>query len=214
MTRFTTMVKRVFLILMFAAGAFSMSAPDVHAQRWLQTTQLVTPIQTDGPTRALLDTLVQVIERRDSARVKRSPDDTKTLTLTELKDELINEAGIGLTSANRVFIDYKFMIENRGFEEVIESFRFVYRPGQGEEDIQMMYVDASMPWVDSVLKNKGTTLRTNQAALKTFKDQLAFARMQEDGKIVEISGQTVREGFEAKKRNLVQKITRLTYESM
>ena len=208
------MLRKALLIALCIAGVFSLSTSEVHAQRWLQTTQLVTPIQSDGPTRALLDTLVQVIERRDDIQVKRSPDAPETYTLSELKDNLINEAGIGLTSANRIFIDYRFEIENRGFQEVIESFRFVYRPGQGEEDIQMMYVDASEPWFESILKNKGTTLRTNQAALKTFKDQLAFARMQDDGKIVEISGQTVREGFEAKKRSLVQKITRLTYESM
>ena len=208
------MLRKALLIALCIAGVFSLSTSEVHAQRWLQTTQLVTPIQSDGPTRALLDTLVQVIERRDDIQVKRSPDAPESYTLSELKDNLINEAGIGLPSANRIFIDYRFEIENRGFQEVIESFRFVYRPGQGEEDIQMMYVDASEPWFESILKNKGTTLRTNQAALKTFKDQLAFARMQDDGKIVEISGQTVREGFEAKKRSLVQKITRLTYESM
>ncbi len=194
-------------------GLLFFSSPDVQAQRWLQTTQLTTPIQSDGPTRALLDTLVQILDRKDSVTVKRSPQDSEDLTLSELRDKLINDAGIGLGSANRVFIDYKFKIENRGFEESIEALRFVYRPGEGQEDIRMMYVDATDPWVGSVLRNKGTSLRTNQAAMKTFSDQLAFARMQEDGQIVEISGQTVREGFESKKRKLVEKITRLTYES-
>jgi hypothetical protein len=192
----------------------SVSTPDAQAQRWLQTTQLITPIQSDGPTRALLDTLVQVLDRKDGVEVKRTPDDSETFSLSGLRDKLINEAGIGLSSASHIFIDYKFEIENRGFEESIEAFQFVYRAGEGQEDIQMMYVDATDKWVKSILKNKGTALRTNQAALKTFSDQLAFARMQENGKIVEISNQTVREGFEAKKRNLVQKITRLTYESM
>jgi hypothetical protein len=108
------------------------------------------------------------------------------------------------------------MIENRGFEEHIEAFQFLFRAGQGEEDVQMLYVDATKTWVKEVLRNKGTTLRSNQAALKTFSDQLAFARMQDnDGaKVVEIAGQAVREGFERKKRKLVEKITRLTYESM
>lgn len=205
---------RITLIFLCTFGVLLSSPPDAQAQRWLQTTQLITPIQNDGPTRALLDTLVQVLERKDNAQVKRAPDDSETLGLSGLRDKLINEAGIGLSSASHVFIDYKFEIENRGFEESIEAFQFVYRPGEGQEDIQMMYIDGSEKWVESILKNKGTTLRTNQAALKTFSDQLAFARMQNDGKIVEISGQTVREGFEAKKRNLVKKITRLTYESM
>lgn len=214
MVNISMVLRKGLVIILCVSGLLWVSSSKVHAQRWLQTTQLVTPIQSDGPTRALLDTLVQVIERQDGARVKRSPDDSEALTLPELRDKLINESGIGLTSANRVFIDYRFEIENRGFEESIESFQFVYRPGGGEADIQMMYVDAGKPWVESILENKGTTMQTNQAALKIFKDQLAFARMQEDGKIVEISGQPVREGFEAKKRSLVQKITRLTYESM
>lgn len=206
--------RRYILVILCAFGVLFASSPDAQAQRWLQTAQLVTPIQSDGPTRALLDTLVRVIERKKDAQVKRTPDNSETLSISGLRDKLINEAGIGLSSANNVFISYKFEIENRGFVESIESFQFVYRPGEGQEDIQMMYVDASEKWVQNILNNKGTTLRTNQAALKTFSDQLAFARLQDDGKIVEISGQTVREGFEAKKRSLVQKITRLTYESM
>lgn len=205
---------KLALVFLCAIGTLLASPSEAQAQRWLQTTQLITPIQNDGPTRALLDTLVQVLERKDNAQVKRAPDDSETLGLSGLRDKLINESGIGLGSASHVFIDYRFEIENRGFEESIEAFQFVYRPGEGEEDIQMMYVDGNEKWVQNILDNKGTTLRTNQAALKTFSDQLAFARMQDGGKIVEISDQTVREGFEAKKRNLVQKITRLTYESM
>lgn len=207
-------MRKLSIVLACTLALLAVSTPDAQAQRWLQTTQLITPIQSDGPTRALLDTLVQVLERKDGVEVKRTPDGSESLSLSGLRDKLINEAGIGLNSASHIFIDYKFEIENRGFEESIEAFQFVYRAGEGQEDIQMMYIDATKPWVESVLKNKGTALRTNQAALKTFSDQLAFARMQENGKIVEISGQTVREGFEAKKRNLVQKITRLTYESM
>lgn len=207
-------MRKLPIVLACILALLAVSPPDAQAQRWLQTTQLITPIQSDGPTRALLDTLVQVLERKDGVEVKRTPDGSESFSLSGLRDKLINEAGIGLNSASHIFIDYKFEIENRGFEESIEAFQFVYRAGEGQEDIQMMYIDATKPWVESVLKNKGTALRTNQAALKTFSDQLAFARMQENGKIVEISGQTVREGFEAKKRNLVQKITRLTYESM
>jgi len=105
------------------------------------------------------------------------------------------------------------MIENRGFEESIEAFKFIFRQGTASEDIQMLYIDAAKPWVRKILRNKGTSLRSNQAALKTFADQLAFARMHDSGKIVEIAGNTVRKGFERKKRKLVQKITRLTYES-
>lgn len=208
------MIRKVSLLLLFIFG-IALGAPfEAPAQRWLQTAQLVTPIENDGPTRALLDTLVQVIERRDSAMVRRSPESSESVNLSELREKLINEAGIGLASANKAFIDYKFEIRNRGFQESIEGFRFVYRPrGGGEEDISMMYIDANKPWVKKILRNKGTSLRSNQAALKTFSDQLAFARLQENGKIVEIAGKTVRNSRETKKRNLIMKITRLTYES-
>lgn len=211
----TQSARRVLTLILLGIGCLAMGASEATAQRWLQTSQLLTEIKQDSPTRALLDTLVQVIERKDSVKIKRTADAEEELSLSDLRNKLINDQGIGLTSANFVFIDYRFEIENRGFEESVESLQFVYRPpGGAEEDIQMLYVDASKPWVQNILHNKGTTLVTNEAALKTFSDQLAFARLVQDGKIVEIAGQTVREGFERKKRQLVQKIQRLTYESM
>lgn len=201
-----------FIAFLFLLLGFATSPQEANAQRWLQTAKLVSPIQSDGPVRPLLDTLVQVMERKDGVMVKRTPD-SNPMGLSELRDKLINESGVGLQSANNVFIDYKFEIKNRGFQETITSLQFIYRPTGEGEDIQMMYVDTSKPWVKDVLRNKGTTLTTNEAALETFSDQLAFARMEQNGQIVEIANQTVREGFEAKKRQLVQKIRRLTYQS-
>ncbi|PQJ34258.1 hypothetical protein BSZ35_06295 [Salinibacter sp. 10B] len=188
---------------------------EASAQRWLQTSQLfVNELESNSPPRVLLDTLTQVLKRSDSLKVSRKPDGEE-YEISELRDQLINGPGIGLTSANGIFIDYRFEIRNRGFEESIESFRFIYRPTGGTgEDIEMLYVDASETWVKNILRNKGTTLTTNQAALKTFSDQLSFARMAKSGQVVEIAGETVREGFETEKRQLVQKIQRLTYESM
>jgi hypothetical protein len=210
-------LRKSALILVCLIGVSLASPAEAEAQRWLQTSQLIVPVENDAPTRALLDTLVQVIERKDSLMVRRSPESTEQMSLSDLRNQLISGPGIGLSSASHVFIDYEFMIGNRGFEENIKAFQFLFRPpGQGQEDVQMLHVDASQSWVEEILKNKGTTLRTNQAALKTFSDQLAFARMQdnEGAQVVEIAGQAVREGFEAKKRKLVEKITRLTYESM
>jgi len=207
--------RKLVILLVVLGGLVIVSPANVQAQRWLQTSQLVTDVDREGPTRALLDSVVSVLERKDSIRVKRSPDATSKVRISDLKDKLINEQGIGLTSANKVFIDYRFEIRNRGFQEAITAFNFVYRPrGGAQEDIQMLYIDATVPWVAEILRNKGTTLRTNQAALLTFKDQLAFARMVQKGKVVEIADRTVREGFERKKRELVQKIQRLTYEGL
>lgn len=204
--------KSTFLLLLL--GVFLTSPGEAEAQRWYQTAQLIVPVETESTTSALLDTLVQVIERRDSIMVRRSPESSTRISLSDLRNELISEAGIGLSSANRVFVDYKFMLGNRGYQEKILSLQFLYRPaGQGESDTQMIHIDADEPWVQEVLRNKGTSLRTNQAALKTFSDQLAFARIQdqEGAQVVEIAGQPVRTGFEEKKQQLVRKIKRLTY---
>lgn len=200
----------------FFLGFFLFTPTQADAQRWLQTSQLIVPVEADTPTRALLDTLVQVIRRKDSVMVRRSPEESTTMSLTDLENKLISGPGIGLSSASHVFLDYKFMIGNRGYEESIEAFKFIFRAGQAESDVPMLYVEADKPWVQKILRNKGTTLRTNQAALKTFSDQLSFARMQdnEGAQVVEIAGKAVRTGYEAKKKKLVEKITRLTYGSM
>jgi hypothetical protein len=207
--------RKIALLCLLTFGIIALSPPEATAQSWLQTSQLIKNVRSDGPARVLLDTLMQVVERREDIKVRRTADAEESLTLPQLRDQLINGPGLGLTSANKVFINYRFEIRNRGFEESIESFQFLFRPPSGnEEDIQMLYVDVSKPWVESVLQNKGTNLVTNEAALQTFKDQLSFARTVQDAQITEIAGNPVREGFEAKKRNLVQKIQRLTYGSM
>lgn len=193
---------------------FTLHGGEAHAQRWLQTSQLlIDDFENNSPPRVLLDTLNQVLSRNDSILVRREPGGEK-MKLSEVKNEVIN-AGFAFTSANRVFINYKFEIKNRGFEESIESLKYIYRPpGDAAEDIPFLYIDATKQWVKDILRNKGTTLATNQAALKTFSDQLAFARMAENGQVVQIAGNTVREGYEREKRQLVQKIQRLTYGSM
>jgi len=204
------------VLVAFLLGLFLFSPTQAEAQRWLQTSQLIVPVEADSPTQALLDTLVQVVRRKDSLMVRRSPDNSAAMSLTDLENKLISGPGIGLSSASHVFIDYKFMIGNRGYEESIEAFKFIFRRGEAASDVPILYVEAKKPWVQQILRNKGTTLQSNQAALKTFSDQLAFARMQdnEGAQVVEIAGKPVRSGYKAKKQKLVEKITRLTYGSM
>ena len=201
-------------LLLFLAFALAAAVP-AEAQRWLQTSQILTEITPDSAPRAFMDSLVSVAER--NGHPLRRSESADPVPVSGLRDALINKQGIGLRSANYVFIDYRFTIKSQGqgFQETIETLAFVYRPPGGTgEDIQMAYVDASAPWVQHVLTQKGTPLLTNEWGKKLFNDQLSFARLQAESKIVEISGQTVREGFEQKKQALVRKIKRLTYESM
>jgi hypothetical protein len=70
-----------------------------------------------------------------------------------------------------------------------------------------------------MLQNEGwlTGRHTNTTVdmkYRSFSDMLVFARMHENGRILKIAGEDVREGFDKKKRQLARKIRRLTYESM
>lgn len=205
------------LLTAFVLGLLLVVPQKAEAQRWLQTTQVIAPISSDGPARALLDTLVNEIDGSDSLMVRRAPDRPTRYTGDELSNALIDAEALDISSANNVFIDYRFAVDRDGFEESITALYFIFRPaGTGEEDIPIMYLNVKNErWVRDVLRHKGTTLVTNEAALKPFLDQLAFARIvrEKDAQIVEIGDRKVREGFDAKKRQLVDKITRLTYSS-
>ena len=186
-----------------------------QGQLWLQTSRVVTPVE-NGPTRVFLDTLVAVMERK-KIEVKRSPEGEQTFTIEELRTELIEEEGVGLRSGvNHAFVDYRFSIDNgSNFEQRVSAIHFVFRPGPGQSDIPIMYLDARQPWMTQLLQNKGTDLQTNEAALIPFHRHLGFAQIarQEETQIVEIGGRTVREGFQERKEALIRKVERLTYES-
>lgn len=202
------------LVVAFGVGV-PQSAQGQSGNLWLQTASVVTPIE-NGTTRAFLDTLVNVMERRENVRVWRSPKRKNQMTVSSLRETLISEQGIGLTSANHAFIDYRFSIDNGSrFHQTISAIHFVYRPGPRQPDISVMYVDAHAPWVREVIRQKGTSLRTNQAALIPFHRHLGFADVarQEKTEVVEIGGETVRKRFDQRKEDLIQKVERLTYET-
>lgn len=187
---------------------------EAQGQLWLQTSRVITPIE-NGPKRAFLDTLVNVMEQKD-VKVQRSPDQEKNMTLSSLRNKLISEEGIGLGSANYAFIGYRFTIDDGSrFRQEITTLRFVFRPGPNQNDISMMYVDARKPWVEEVIQQKGTSLRSNQAALIPFHRHLGFARIarQKESQVVEVGDETVREEFDERKQALIRKVERLTYES-
>lgn len=217
MIRTPRLLSRLGPLAVLLLGLLVLVPQEAQAQRWLQTTQVIAPIENEGPARALLDTLVNYLEREDSLMVRRAPDQPTKYSAGELSNVLIDAEALDISSANNVFIDYRFAVDRDGFEENITALYFIFRPaGTGEEDIPIMYLNVKKEeWVQNVLKHKGTTLVTNEAALKPFLDQLAFARIvrEKDAQIVEIGDRKVREGFDAKKRQLVDKITRLTYSS-
>lgn len=209
--------RQVSVVFLVGLLALSLTPKKAEAQRWLQTARIITPIE-DGSVRALLDTLVNTLERNNDIKVLRSSDHQKPISVSKLRNKLLDEEGIGLSSATHVFIDYRFQMANKGFEEYIDSLFFIFRGGADEEDIPIMYIDTTEEWAKTLIEDKGTTPPTNVApsALRPFREQLAFARIarrDSTTQIVEKAGRTVREGYEEKKHQLVQKVQQLTYEA-
>ena len=185
-----------------------------QGQLWLQTSRVVTPVE-QGPIRTFLDSLVSVMERK-GREVRRAPDVDSTMTVAALRNQLIDEERIGISGANHAFIDYRFSIGSGGrFRQQISKIHFVFRPGPGQSDISVLYLDARQAWVDSFLRETGTPLSTNEAAFIPFRRHLDFAQVarQEETRVVEIGGETIREGFQEEKEGLIRKVERLTYES-
>lgn len=200
-------------LLLFAVV---LSSPqEVRGQYWLRTVSVVTPVE-ERPVEAFLDTLVNVMERRDGLKVKRRPDQQEEIELSRLQERLINEEGIGLSSATDLFINYRFSDSlSDNFEEEILSFYFVFRAGPDQEDIPILYLDVSSKWVEEIMNNKAMGLPTNEAPLLPFRREFQFLRIArlEEAQVVEIGNEPVRSNFQRKKEALINKIRRLAYKS-
>jgi hypothetical protein len=213
-------------VLPLALLCAALTPQNAQGQVWRQTAQVAVPIQQDTPVRALVDTLTSVMQRRDSVIVRRE-EGGRPIQFSELQSTLIDEQGLDLQSANVVYFDYVFEQTGDGFTERITRMKFIRRPGglQGgsaQQDIPLMYLNSERdPIVREVMQKKGTTLQTNQAAIRLFIEQLAFAKVMRgsaagEGRrnqptITRIGQRTVREGFEREKERLVNKIIQLTY---
>ncbi len=201
------------LALLLSLGVL-LTPQEVRGQYWLRTVSVVTPVE-DRPVKAFLDTLVNVMERREGLKVKRAPEQQK-IELSRLKDRLVEEDGVALSSATDLFITYRFSDSlSANFREEILSFYFVFRAGPSQEDIPIMYLDARAEWVKEIMNNKAMGLPTNEAPLLPFRREFQFLRIArlEDAQVVEIGDEPIRENFQRRKQALVNKIRRLAYKS-
>jgi hypothetical protein len=196
-------------------------------ERWRQTVKVRFPVKS--PTagwntthRALLDTLANVLARRDTVMVRQSPDASEQ-PFSELKDRVVDSVSVGVygrrhhTEATHVRVDYIFRItKSGGFEDEIQAIHFLHWSGPKQAFAPHLSLEAQQPWIQDVLENKGLDDGTCQVAPIPFRDTLTFPRLVGeggDGTIVQISGHDVRDGYEQEKRQLIKKITRLTYET-
>lgn len=189
-------------------------ARQAQAQRWLQTVEVVTPVEAAGPTGALLDTLTNVLRRQEQdLPLRREPDGPST-TFRELEEDLLSE-GLDFSSANRLFINYRLEADERGYSEIIESLYFIYRPQQaGETDVPIFYLDMSNPQTREAVFDSGTRLHVNEAVFEPFRQQLTFPKLIQNGSsLVSVGSRILRDSTAAlrEKERLMETIQRFSY---
>jgi len=139
------------------------------------------------------------------------------MAFSALRSRLIEEKGIGVTTANAMLITYEFRIDfGDHLHRTIRSVQFQLRSPPTGPYIQVLHLDAQQPWVQDLLSEKGTHLTTNEAAVIPFRQRLEFSRLIQNGKtqIVKIGGDVIRNDFAAKKAAFFRKISLLTYGGM
>lgn len=199
-----------FLALLVLGAALCLGAAGAHAQaRWLQTVQVIAPVDELGITGVFRDSLIQVVQR--GAAVRREPDGS-VASFRTLEDDLFSE-GLDFSSANRVFLTYKLQADQRGFRSEIQDIYFIYRP-EGYEDVDtpIFYVRGDEPAVRRMILSGGTQMLTNEAAFEPFYDQLLFHKL-EESTVVAVGGRVIRdpERAEAERERLLATVRRFTY---
>lgn len=190
---------------------FGFSQSTQAQARWLQTAQVLTPIQDGDITQVLLDSLASRLPQEAMA-LKQSPEEEKTLTYAELEERLLDE-GLDLTSANQVFISYRFSADQQGLRTEITELYFIYRPEYGDDvDIPVLALNAQDPIIQRLLTTGGVQLANNQANIKPFRDELAFHQLR-DGTLASLGNRVLRDEAEASdaKRELLTTMRRFLY---
>ncbi|MBT8401702.1 MAG: hypothetical protein KJO98_14585 [Rhodothermia bacterium] len=184
-------MKKFQVLIAFAALAVS-SALEAPAQsRWLQTVQVMAPVQGQDIASALLDSLIDVADRR-KVLIGRTPEDSARYRVVDLEDRLFSD-GLDFSSANKMFITYRFEANQRRFKADILDLYFIYRPEEYEDaDIPIAFFDASDPIIRNTLVGKGTRLETNEAVFEPFWDKLQFYQL-EDALVTSIGGRVIRD---------------------
>lgn len=210
-----TLVRRFRHVLAaaFVTALFLGAGPQAAGAQtqWRQRFQIIAPVEQNSVASALRDSIVDV-SRREGVRLRREPKDASPLPIRQLEDELFNE-GVDFSSANRMFLRYDFRAERGDLRRDIEELYFIYRPeGAQGNDVPIMAVDATEPHIARLLASSGVKLRTNEAALDSFRDQLMFHKLP-DSQLVSLGGQVIRDPEEAERqrRRLLQTVERFLY---
>jgi hypothetical protein len=183
-----------------------------RAQAWTRTARVVAPIES-GPLQTFLDRLVRA-EERAAVPVRRSPDDTTTMPLSVLRDTLRRAYGLDVTSATRVTAGYRFSIDGMsGFEWKLTELQFFYGGDATASEVSFLVIDPQDEWAQTMLREEGLSLPSNPDEFRPFRDYFGFLFLTqlEDADIIEIGGQPMPEGFDVRKRVLIQQVNRFAF---
>jgi hypothetical protein len=190
------------------------TAESAGQAEWQRTVEVIVPVEEELVTRPLTDSIVAMIEAQ-ALSPKRTPQSDTTATLEEIEAALSGE-GLALTSATHVFITYRFTQKSSRLRRDILDFHFIYRPSAEQgEDIPILYLDLSKNNLHQrLLAEKGTPVRINEAAFRSFEGQLRFSELQEEATVVRVGDRVLRDAEKAAtaKRQILRTIQNLTYE--
>ena len=204
------MMTRIFSFL--AALCFLIGAAhSAQAQtRWLQTVEVIAPVDDYTVTGVFRDSLIQVMQR-GKVELRREPE-SAVRTFRSIEDDLYGE-GLDFTSANRVFLTYRLEASQRGFTSEIEKIYFIYRPeGFDDVDMPIFYVSGKDPAVRRLIMSGGTQMLANEAAFEPFYDQLTFHHL-EESTVVSVGGRLIRDPDKAaeERERLLATVRRFIY---
>ena len=190
------------------------TAESAGQAEWQRTVEVIVPVEEELVTRPLTDSIVAMIEAQ-TLSPKRTPQSDTTATLEEIEAALSGE-GLALTSATHVFITYRFTQKSSRLRRDILDLHFIYRPSAEQgEDIPILYLDLSKNNLHQrLLVEKGTPVRINEAAFRSFEDQVRFSELQEEATVVRVGDRVLRDAEKAAtaKRQILRTIQNLTYE--
>ncbi len=118
------------------------------------------------------------------------------MSFGDLSDELLEE-GFNLNSATHLFIRYRFDLESGArIVETIEDMYLVYRTGEEQSDVPILFVSTRQPIISEVLRSNGITSNVNMRAVTTFRKLMSFPYLNQkrETALVEIGRRTIREG--------------------
>jgi hypothetical protein len=188
------------------------ASPSAGQDQWRQTVQAIVPVTEETVARALLDSVVSVVQNQDIP-VQQAPQASST-SFKAIKDTL-SEEGLAASSATHMFITYRFSLSSSTFNEEILDLYYIFRPeGQEEEDIPILYLDLRKGQLyENLLIERGTRLTSNEATFLPFKQQVGFNNLRDQLAVVRVGSRTIRgtDRAAAEKERILKIIRDLTY---